>query len=73
MTLGREGRSIAGLRAMAAAGAVAFSDDGSSTASLKVLYHAARLVADLPQPFLSHCDDPSFDGALMNEGATADV
>jgi dihydroorotase len=73
VTVGREGRSIAGLRAMAAAGAVAFSDDGSPTASLKVLYHAARLVADLPQPFLSHCDDPSFDGAVMNEGATADL
>jgi len=29
------------------AGAVAFSDDGSSTRSLKALYNAARLVADL--------------------------
>jgi dihydroorotase len=73
VTLGLEGRSIAGLREMAAAGAVAFSDDGSSTASLKALYHAARLVADLPHPFLSHCDDPSFDGALMHEGAIADI
>jgi dihydroorotase len=73
VTVGLEGRAIAGLRGMAAAGAVAFSDDGSSTASLKVLYHAAGLVADLPQPFLSHCDDPSFDGALMHEGAVADI
>jgi len=73
VTLGREGRAIAGLREMAAAGAVAFSDDGATTASLKALYHAARLVADLPQPFLSHCDDPSFAGAVMNEGDVADA
>jgi dihydroorotase len=73
VTLGLEGDAIAGLREMAAAGAVAFSDDGSTTESLKALYNAARLVADLPQPFLSHCDDPSFDGALMHDGAVADL
>ena len=73
VTIGRQGTAIAGLRGMARAGAVAFSDDGASTASLKVLYHAAKLVADLPQPFLSHCDDPAFDGALMNEGPMSDL
>lgn len=73
VTTGLKGASIAGLREMAGAGAVAFSDDGSSTASLKALYHAARLVADLPHPFLSHCDDPSFGDGLMNEGATAEL
>jgi dihydroorotase len=73
VTVGRDGHAIAGLREMASAGAVAFSDDGSSTGSLKALYHAARLVADLPQAFLSHCDDASFDGTLMNEGAVADA
>jgi len=72
VTIGREGDAIAGLRAMAQAGAVAFSDDGAATKSLKVLYHAVKLIADLPHPFLSHCDDPSFGGALMNEGAISD-
>jgi dihydroorotase len=73
VTRGLEGDAIAGLREMAAAGAVAFSDDGSTTKSLKALYNAARLIADLPQPFLSHCDDPSFDSALMNDGSVADL
>lgn len=73
VTLGRAGEAIAALRSMAKAGAVAFSDDGSTTSSLKSLYHAARLAADLPQPFLSHCDDPSFAGALMNEGPISDL
>jgi dihydroorotase len=73
VTKAREGRALAALRSMAAAGAVAFSDDGTATVSLKALYHAAKLIADLPQPFLSHCDDPSFDDALMHEGEISDL
>ena len=71
ITRGREGTSIAALRSMAAAGAVAFSDDGASTLSLKALYNAARSTADLPQPFLSHCEDASFSDGVMHEGAVS--
>ena len=73
VTKERDSRSLAGLRSMAAAGAVAFSDDGSATESLKTLYHAAKLIADLPQALLSHCEDPSFSDALMNEGQVSDL
>jgi len=73
ITKGRDGEALAPLRSMAAAGAVAFSDDGSATRSLKTLYHAAKLIADLPQAFLSHCEDPSFAGALMHEGEVSDL
>ena len=73
VTKDRKGEALAPLRSMAAAGAVAFSDDGSPTRSLKALYHAAKLVADLPQAFLSHCDDPSFENALMHEGEISDI
>jgi dihydroorotase len=73
VSVGREGEAIAALRSMAHAGAVAFSDDGSTTRSVKVLYHAAKLIADLPQPFLSHCEDPAFASALMNEGSVSDL
>lgn len=72
VSVGRAGEAIGPLRSMAAAGAVAFSDDGATTASLKVLYHAAKLIADLPHVIMSHCDDPSFAGALMHEGPLAD-
>jgi dihydroorotase len=72
ITLDRDGQRIAPLRGMAAAGAVAFSDDGLATSSLKALYNAARYVADLPQAFLSHCDDPSFADGLMHEGIVSD-
>jgi len=73
VTRGRDGTTIAELRSMASAGAVAFSDDGSSTASLKALYNAALSIADLPQPFLSHCEDRSFGDGLMHDGAVADL
>jgi len=73
VTIGRRGTEIAPLRSMASAGAAAFSDDGSSTASLKALYNAARLIADLPQPMLSHCEDPSFAGALLHAGAVSEL
>src|SRR5215472_8125806 len=73
VTKGREGQALAAMRSMAAAGAVAFSDDGAATISLKALFHAAKLVADMSQPFLSHCHDPSFDDALMHEGDVSDL
>lgn len=73
VTIEQKGDALAPLRSMAAAGAVAFSDDGCTTRSLKVLYHAAQLTADLAAPFLSHCDDPSFEGALMHEGELSDI
>jgi dihydroorotase len=68
VTRGRDGATIAELRSMAEAGAVAFSDDGASTASLKALYNAA-----ISQPFLSHCEDGSFGDGLMHDGAIADL
>ncbi len=52
------------------AGAVAFSDDGSAVRSARVLRSAAHYAADLPAPFISHCEDPELaSGAAMNEGA----
>ncbi|MBC5806255.1 MAG: dihydroorotase [Candidatus Eremiobacter antarcticus] len=72
ITLDREGTRIAPLRSMAAAGAVAFSDDGATTKSLKALYNAARYASDLPQRFFSHCEDDSFQDGLMHEGEISD-
>ena len=72
ITIDRDGMTIAQLRNMAAAGAVAFSDDGSTTVSLRALFNAAKLIADLPHAFLSHCEDPSFLGGVMHEGTISD-
>jgi len=72
ISVGREGQKIAPLRGMATAGAVAFSDDGAATRSLKTLYNAARYAADLRQPFLSHCEDATFSDAVMHDGTVSD-
>ncbi len=72
ISVGRDGEHIAPLRGMGSEGAVAFSDDGAATRSLKTLYNAARYTADLRQPFLSHCEDMSFSDAVMNDGALSE-
>ncbi|HMN95739.1 MAG TPA: dihydroorotase [Phycisphaerales bacterium] len=71
-TIGRTGETLAPIGAMAAAGAVAFSDDGDGIASagmmLKVL-HTCRAVG---RPFMQHCQDASLTpGGVMNAGPLA--
>jgi dihydroorotase len=69
ITRGREGREIAPYHELAGAGAVAFSDDGSSVRSARVLRNAALYARDVRGPFISHClDDDLHAGAVMNEG-----
>jgi dihydroorotase len=69
ITCGREGKEIAPYHQLTAAGAVAFSDDGSTVASARVLRNAALYAKGLPGPFISHCLDDDLHGeAVMNEG-----
>ena len=70
ITRGREGNEIAPYHELAAAGAVAFSDDGSTVRNARVLRNAALYARDVGGPFISHClDDDLHDDAVMNEGA----
>jgi dihydroorotase len=57
MTVGRAGQVPCDYAALSAAGAVAFSDDGDTVASARVLRHAAIAAADVPGRFISHCED----------------
>ena len=69
ITRAREGKEIAPYHELAAAGAVAFSDDGSTTRSARVLRNAALYARDVRGPFISHClDDDLHADAVMNEG-----
>jgi dihydroorotase len=69
LTRGREGNELVSYRVLAEAGAVAFSDDGMTVADPRVLRNAALYAAELPQPFISHCEDAHLKGnAVMNEG-----
>ncbi len=69
LTKGRKGEELAPYHKLAEAGAVAFSDDGTTVASPRILRNAAQYACDLPQPFISHCIDIDLHGAaVMHEG-----
>jgi dihydroorotase len=68
ITKAREGTEIAPYHQLAAAGAVAYSDDGSTVRSARVLRNAALYARDVRGPFISHAVDEDLHGdAVMNE------
>jgi dihydroorotase len=69
ITRARAGVELAPFHLLRDAGCVAFSDDGATVASARVLRNAAQYARDLPGPFISHCEDADLKGAaVMNEG-----
>ena len=72
VTRGRKGRELADFEEMAAAGAVAFSDDGDPVEDANLMRMALTYGADLGRPVSNHCQDMllSADG-VMAEGAIA--
>ncbi|GBD23288.1 Dihydroorotase [bacterium HR29] len=73
ITRGRQGRALAELAELAAAGCVAFSDDGSPVADARLMRRAMELAADLGVPLSEHCDEPALSrGGVMNEGALSE-
>ncbi|HVA36445.1 MAG TPA: dihydroorotase [Candidatus Dormibacteraeota bacterium] len=72
ITRRREGKELAPYGLLAQAGAVAFSDDGSTVDDARVLRRAALYARDLEAPFISHCEEAALRaGGVMNEGATS--
>lgn len=71
MSRGRQGRELADLHALAAAGAAAFTDDGS-TVTGEVMQQALRIAAALGRPVMDHAQDPDLDpGGVMHAGEFA--
>jgi dihydroorotase len=71
ITLGRLGTTPSDYRALVAAGAVAFSDDGTTVEDTDLLLRAAQ-TSGVDAPFISHCEDEAIkDGGVMNEGRTS--
>lgn len=68
ITKGRLGREVADLEALAAAGAVAFTDDGSFVEDAHVMEEAMRRAAKLGKPVMQHAVVPS----LLAEGVMRD-
>jgi dihydroorotase len=72
VTMGQKGEQLAPMQAMAAAGAVAFSDDGSPVADAGIMRRALEYARNTGLPIVCHEEDPALkaDG-VMNEGFTA--
>lgn len=68
----RRGERLAPMQAMAAAGAVGFSDDGSVVEHAAMMRKVLRMCAAIGLPFLQHCQEPTLTaGASMHEGSVS--
>lgn len=69
ITKGSSGEELAELADLAAAGAVAFSDDGRPVASAAMMRRALEYASMLKRPVISHCEDRQLAGdGVMHEG-----
>lgn len=72
VTKGRKGEELAEIGLMAAAGAVAFTDDGDAIPSAAMMAKALTYVKMTGKVLMQHCEDPSLvQGGVMNAGALA--
>ena len=69
-TVGRAGLEVAPLEELAAAGAVAFSDDGAMVARDEAMRETMRRAAALGRPVMDHAVVPELQGAVR-DGALA--
>ncbi|MBW3631713.1 MAG: dihydroorotase [Chloroflexi bacterium] len=65
---GRQGERPTDYEALAAAGAVGFSDDGDTTQDSGVMRAALEASSRLELPIIVHCEDSALTGGVMHEG-----
>ncbi len=69
ITKGRKGEELAEMGAMAAAGALAFTDDGAAVSSSAVMRAAFEYASQLNVPLIQHAEDHALTrGGCVNEG-----
>jgi dihydroorotase len=69
ITKGEAGHELSEMTELAAAGAVAFSDDGMPVTSSRLMRSALEYAAPLGLPLVEHCqDDDLVGGGVMHEG-----
>jgi len=69
VTKARQGSQLAELGELAAAGCIAFSDDGSPVADAAIMRRALEYAGALNLPVIDHCEDQTLGaGGVMHEG-----
>ena len=72
ITKGRRGQELVEMGELAAAGVVAFSDDGEPVADSPLMRHALDCSLAFGMPIIAHCEDKTLSkGGLMNEGGVS--
>jgi len=72
ITRGRQGKELADLVELAAAGCVAFSDDGAPVADARLFRHALEYATVTGLPLIEHPQDLALSGrGVMHEGVTS--
>lgn len=72
VSMSSNGDTLTDFRALTAAGAVAFSDDGRPVKTAALMKAAMEAALELGVPVIEHCEDPSLSaGGVINEGAMA--
>ena len=71
VTCGQQGNQLTDFGALSSAGAVAFSDDGRPVPTAAMMAQAVKEAARLHSVVISHCEDPSLAGGIINEGEAA--
>lgn len=69
ITKGMEGRELTDIRALVEAGACGISEDGKSVMDAALLLEAMTIAKELDIPVMSHCEDKSLMGGVMNFGS----
>ena len=72
VTKGREGKELAGIDGMRAAGVKMLTDDGDTTINSSILYRAMQYASEFGMFFASHCEVPELAGPrALNDGPTS--
>ena len=73
VSLGRAGSVLTDMHALAASGAIGFSDDGNPVQNDDLMLHALMNSSDIGLPVINHCEDSLLsDGGVMNKGRLSD-
>ncbi|HET9662156.1 MAG TPA: dihydroorotase [Thermomicrobiales bacterium] len=71
ISVGRLGVMAVDYSAVAAAGAIGFSDDGDSCDDTGIMIAALEASKELNRPVMVHCEDKNLMGGSMHEGAVS--
>lgn len=68
ITKGLQGTALCNFEELHKAGAIAFSDDGRPVKDAAMMLAAMNEAAKVGSPVISHCEDMSLAGGIINEG-----